>query len=182
MKYEIWKDVKGFEEKYEISSYGRLRNKKTNRILKMTNQYGNYFSVILYDENHKKSTKMHRLVAETFIPNPNNYLYVNHKDLNKQNNRVDNLEWCTQSENVKHALNNGVNIMKGFNNYNKNKFRNKYGFLSQYDKEHNLIATYTSLAEAYLKTGVCKRDILYVINGKRKTAGGYIWKCSKEVV
>lgn len=53
MKNEIWKDVVGFEDKYEISSFGRLRNKKTNRILKMTNQYGNYFSIILYDDEQK---------------------------------------------------------------------------------------------------------------------------------
>lgn len=182
MTKEIWKPVKTFETKYEISNLGNLKNIRTNKILKMTNKKKDYFRIILYDENHKRTTYIHRLVAETFIPNPNNFPIINHIDLNKQNNRVDNLEWCTQSHNTKDAISKGAKTMSGFNKYNKNKFNNKYGKLYQYDMKNNLINTFNNLEEAYIDTGVCKRNILQVINKQegRKQAGGYIWKCEKR--
>lgn len=181
---EEWRDIKGFEKKYEISNYGRIRNKITNHIYKNTNKYGNYFSIILYDETHKKSVRIHRLVAEHYIPNPNNYPCVNHLDLNKQNNHVDNLEWCTYSHNTKDAIKKGANTMSGFNNYNKNKFVNKYGKLYQYDKNMELINIFDNLNEACKETNVCRRNILQCINHepKRKTAGGFIWLSEKEVM
>lgn len=181
---EIWKPIKGFESKYEISNLGRLKNIKTNHILKMTNQYGDYFSVILYDETHKKSTRIHRLVAEHFIDNPNNYPCVNHKDMNKQNNCTDNLEWCTYSYNTKDAINKGANVLGGVMKHNKNKFYKKYGKLYQYDKNNNLLNTFYDTNEAHKKTGVCIRNILQVINHQqgRKQAGGYIWKSEREVL
>lgn len=181
---EIWKSIEDFADKYEISNLGRIKNKKTNHIYKNTNQYGDYFTIILYDEKHKRSTRIHREVAQAFIPNPNNYPCVNHKDLNKQNNNVDNLEWCTYSQNSLHALNNGIDIVKGLNNHNKNKFKNKYGKIYQYDKNNKLINIYNSLQEAYNETHTCTRNILQVINHEqgRKQANGFIWKCEKEVM
>ena len=181
---EIWKPIKDFEDKYEVSNLGRIRNIRTNHILKMTNQYGNYFSIILYDGVRRKTTRVHRLVAEAFIPNPNNYSCVNHKDMNKQNNCVDNLEWCTQSYNSNHAIQNGANTMSGFNRYNKNKAHKKYGFIYQFDKNNNFIAKYYSPLEASKMTGVCHRNILQVINHEegRTQAGGYIWLRESEVV
>lgn len=184
MKKEIWKLVNGFENKYAISNFGRIKNIRTNHILKMTNKYGDYFRIILYDETHKKSCYIHRLVAEHFLKNPNNYPCINHKDLDKQNNRVDNLEWCTYSYNTKDAISKGANTMAGFNKYNKNKFYNKYGKLFQLDKNRNVINVYETLEEAYNKTGICKRNILQVINHQegRKQAGGYIWLSEREVM
>lgn len=184
INFEIWKPIKDFESKYEISNLGRLRNKFNNHIYKFTNKNGDYFSAILYDDLHKKSVRIHRLVAETFIENPNNYPVVNHKDMNKQNNRADNLEWCTCSQNNIHAIKNGAKTMSGFNRYNKNKFKNKYGKIYQCDKEKNIIKIYNSLEEAYLETGVCKRNILHVMNHEegRTQAGGYVWLSEKEVV
>lgn len=181
---EVWKPIKGFEDKYEVSNFGRVRNKTTNHIYKMTNQYGDYFSIILYDGVKKKTTRVHRLVAEAFIPNPNNYSCVNHKDMNKQNNCVENLEWCTQSYNSNHAIQNGANTMSGFNRYNKNKAHKKYGFIYQFDKNNNFIAKYYSPLEASKMTGVCHRNILQVINHEegRTQAGGYIWLKESEVV
>jgi hypothetical protein len=181
---EIWKPIKEFENKYEISNLGRIRNIRTNHILKMTNQYGDYFSIILYDGEYKKSTRIHRLVAEAFIPNPNNYKYVNHKDMNKQNNCVDNLEWCTQSYNTKHAIENGANTMSGFNRYNKNKAYKKYGYIYQYNKNMEFIDKHYSPLEAHKKTGVCARNISQCINhqGGRKQAGGYIWLKESEAI
>lgn len=181
---EIWKPVKGFEDKYEISNLGKVKNKITNHIFKNTNQYGNYFSMVLYDGEKRKSVKIHRLVAQAFIPNPNNFKYVNHKDMNKQNNCVNNLEWCTQSYNTRHAISNGANTMSGFNKYNKNKAHKKYGYIYQFDKNDNFIAKYYSPLEASKITGVCSRNILQVINHEegRKQAGGYIWLKESEVV
>ena len=181
---EIWKDVYDFPQKYEISNKGRLKNKITNHIYKMTNRVGGYFTIILYDKNHKRTARIHRLVAEAFIDNPNNYPCVNHKDLNKQNNCVENLEWCTSSYNTKHAISSGIDITKGLNKHNKNKFKEKYGRLYQYDKDMQLMNIYENLDEAYRKTNICKRNILQCINHQqgRKQAGGYIWQCEKEVM
>lgn len=181
---EIWKEVADFPEKYEISSLGRIKNKITNYIYKNTNKNGDYFRFCLYDKNKKRTCLIHREVAKAFIPNPNNLPCVNHKDLNKQNNNVENLEWCTVAYNTKHAIFNGVDVMKGFNGYNKNKFFKKYGNLYQYDKNMQLVNIYENLNDAYEKTGICKRNILQCINHQegRKQAGGYIWRCGKEMM
>ena len=181
---EIWKPIEDFKNKYEISNLGRIKNIQTNRILKMTNQYGNYFSIILYDKTHKRNAKIHREVAQAFIPNPNNYPCINHKDLNKQNNCVDNLEWCTYSYNTKDAIKKGANTMSGFNRYNKEKAHKKYGYIYQYDLSMKYINKYYSPLEASKATGVCHRNILQVINHQegRVQAGGYIWLCEKKAM
>lgn len=182
MSKEIWKSVKSFENKYAISNKGRLKNIQNGHIYKNTNQFGDYFSVVLYDNEKKKSVRIHRLVAEAFILNPNNFKYVNHKDRNKQNNCVENLEWCTQSYNTIHAIQNGANTLCGMLKYNKNKCHNKYGNIYQYDKSKNLLNIFYDIKQASEYTGVCSRDILHCINNepKRKSAGGYIWE--SEVV
>lgn len=181
---EIWKDSPYFPEKYEISNMGNLRNKERNHIYKNTNKNGDYFSIVLTYKGMKKSTRIHRLVAETFIPNPNKYPCVNHKDFNKQNNKVDNLEWCTYSDNTKHAIKNNKECLRGIKRYNRNKSFNKYGYIYQYDKNNNFIGKYRDTQEAYKKTGVCSRNILQCINKQqgRTQAGGYVWKSQKEVV
>lgn len=113
---EIWKNVKEFNGLYEVSSDGRMKSYKRykeGKILKLSKYSNGYLFVKLSPMNthrgeYKKAYSVHRLVAETFIPNPNNYPCVNHKDGNKQNNNVDNLEWCTYSYNLKHAIEIGV--------------------------------------------------------------------------
>jgi predicted XRE-type DNA-binding protein len=121
---EIWKPIKGFEGRYEVSNLGRVKSldmevfngrayyNKTGRILKVSKS-GNYQVVSL-----GKSTRrlVHRIVAETFLENPHDKKTVNHKDGNKDNNKVDNLEWLTQKENNLHARINGLNNVKGENN------------------------------------------------------------------
>lgn len=128
---EIWVDVKGYEGCYEVSSYGNVRSlervvvKKNGvaqhvkrKILKpIKNEFG-YLRVNLYKEDFKmKCTRVHRLVAMSFIPNPENKKTVNHNDGYKQNNRIENLEWATCSENCIHAYATGLS--KG-HNPNKN--------------------------------------------------------------
>lgn len=96
---------------FEISNYGRFRNSKTNHILAQNKTKNGYMLVTIKDIQNKSKYKafyIHRLVAQAFIPNPNNLPQVNHKDGNKLNNCVDNLEWCTHSENMQHALRTGL--------------------------------------------------------------------------
>lgn len=98
---EIWKPVVGLEEYFEISNLGRLKRK--DRILKATNDRG-YLKIKLSVNGKRYLRYIHRLVAEAFIPNPNNYKEVNHKDSNPENNRVDNLEWCDRRYNLDYMV------------------------------------------------------------------------------
>lgn len=106
---EIWKDVVGYEGLYQVSNLGRVRNIKRLNILKphYDGQH-RYLQVCLCKNGHPKNLLLHRVVAKTFIPSELDNLEVNHKDGNKTNNNVDNLEWCTRSENLEHAVNNGL--------------------------------------------------------------------------
>ena len=110
---EIWKYINGYFGRYEVSSFGRVkshiyRGHPLTRILKLSIDTGGYPIVKLYFNKKSRTTKVHRLVAEAFILNPNRLPQVNHKDGNKQNNNVDNLEWCTCLENQKHAWRIGI--------------------------------------------------------------------------
>ena len=101
---EIWKDIEGYEGLYQVSNLGRVKSLyKKEKILKLGAVSSGYFFVHLYKMRKLKVIRVHRLVALTFVPNTENKLEVNHKDGNKQNNRADNLEWATKSENVKHS-------------------------------------------------------------------------------
>ena len=98
---EVWKELTDFSN-YEISSFGNLRNKNTKKHLKSSSK-GGYLSTCIKNNNSKqKSIKIHRLVALTFIPNPENKYTVNHKDHNKSNNNINNLEWATITEQNQH--------------------------------------------------------------------------------
>ena len=101
---EIWKDVKGYEGLYQISSDGQVYSIKRKRILKPINSHHGYKRIRLYtDSQNWKTFALHRLVAINFIPNPDNYPEVNHKDENHSNNNVDNLEWCTRDYNINYG-------------------------------------------------------------------------------
>lgn len=98
---EIWKDVYGFEERYMISSFGNLYSKLRKRVLKPALDKDGYRHITLYNKDFHKFFRMNRMVAINFISNPNNLPQVNHKDHTKNNDRVDNLEWCEDYENQK---------------------------------------------------------------------------------
>ena len=112
---EIWKDIKNYEGIYQVSNLGRVRSltrkvKTFNglrttkgQLLKPLKTNRNYFRVDLKQNQKNKYISIHRLVAEAFIPNPNNYPVINHIDGDTSNNKIDNLEWCTQSHNIKEA-------------------------------------------------------------------------------
>lgn len=103
---EVWKDIEGFEGLYQVSNLGRIKSLKKNLIRKISDNGNGYKNVSLYkDKNH--IYYIHRLVAITFIDNPENKPCVNHLDHDKSNNRVDNLEWCTYSENTQDGISKG---------------------------------------------------------------------------
>jgi hypothetical protein len=121
---EIWKNIKGFEGLYQISNLGRVKSLKRvvnyckesksrtkkhtvdEKIKKGTQKGNGYLHLSLYKNNIGYNRYIHRLVAEAFLPNPNNYKTVNHKNLNKKDNRVENLEWCSYLDNNMHAREN----------------------------------------------------------------------------
>ena len=104
---EIWKDCKGYEGKYQVSNFGRVWNANNQRYLKPWISKGGYYLVNLISKNGKiKHESIHRLVAIAFIDNPCNYPQVNHKDEDKTNNRVDNLEWCDSKYNNNYGTRN----------------------------------------------------------------------------
>lgn len=113
---EIWKPLVGYETEYLISSYGRLKSIKHGKSVMLKphiNTRNGYVYYLVSKNGKSKNSRAHRLVALTFIPTSNTKLQVNHKDGNKTNNRVDNLEWCTQSENMIHAYKMGLEKPRG---------------------------------------------------------------------
>lgn len=99
---EEWRDIKGYEGLYQVSNKGNVRHVKFNRLLKPSKS-GQYSIAILSKGGKKVGKSVHRLVAEAFIPNPNNLPVINHIDQDKHNNTVENLEWCTQSYNIRYS-------------------------------------------------------------------------------
>lgn len=105
---QIWKDIPGYEGKYQVSNTGRVRSLNYGRtgkikVLKQGTKDNGYKVVVIYKNGKRKKYLVHRLVAQAFIPNPNNYPIINHKDENKTNNAVWNLEWCTYEYNVNYG-------------------------------------------------------------------------------
>lgn len=184
---EIWKDIKEYEGLYQVSNLGRVKrlekeeifysNRHKNivkrickeKILKCSASKNNYLCICLYDNGRNKYTSIHRLVAESFIPNIENKPQVNHKDGNKQNNKVDNLEWCTGKENMQHAQKEGLT-----------KIPKKE--VIQYDLDGNYVKKWDSI------TGFLKQNnknlkcsgITSCCQGKQKTAYGFKWKYVEE--
>lgn len=156
---EKWLPVVGYEGLYEVSSLGRVRSLPRNttkgKILAQQITKFGYLKVALVKNNVPKFFQVHRLVAISFIPNPNNLPQVNHINENKLDNRVENLEWCTAKYNM---------------NYSNAKR------VAQNTLDEKLVAIYPSLIEASNQTGFWYGNISRCCLGKRKTAYGYIWK------
>lgn len=125
--------------------------------------------MVLCKEQHKTKT-IHRLLAEAFIPNPDNKPCVNHINGIKTDNRIENLEWCTYSENTRHAID-IIHTNKGPIG-NKNHCKQ----ILQYDKEHNFLKQWDSLTEASRFYGITIESISHCLKNKTKTAAGYIWR------
>ena len=116
---EIWKDIPGYEGKYKVSNLGNIVSYKTNKKCYFSDSK-NYKRVLLYKNGKAFGYSVHRIVAQAFLPNPNNYPCVNHIDCDGSNNKVDNLEWCTYKENndyrdgnIKRNIRFAINSIKG---------------------------------------------------------------------
>lgn len=191
MMREIWKDVPGWEGVYQVSNRGRMKSFKADpsgKVMSLRNKTGDYIRIVLQKRGRKQETVLvHRLVANVFIPNPLNLPVVNHKDGNKQNNSASNLEWCTNSYNVRHSIN--MHPMQCVSMVYYNKFERPKS-IAQIDKDGNILAVYWSARMAQVSTGICSRNILQVANRTpfnkkgqtRKTAGGYVWRFESEVI
>jgi len=107
-----WKPVKGYEGLYEVSDAGDVFSVRTGRMMKSSMTSHGYMRVVIQVDGKQSMKHCHRLVAEAFIPNPDNLPQVNHIDGNRLNNHVSNLEWCTPSENLKHAYRTGLKKRK----------------------------------------------------------------------
>lgn len=111
----MWKDIRGFEGIYQVNEQGEIKNVKTNKSRKLSIKNNGYVYVDLYKNGKGKWYRVHRIVAETFIPNPNNFPAVMHLDNDKSNNSVGNLKWGTVSENTQQAYDDGlIDLCKDF--------------------------------------------------------------------
>lgn len=180
---EEWQNIKNYST-YMISNYGRVKSlekiSRTNgriyptKILKNHINTKGYYDVDLCENGIQRRHRVHRLVAEAFIVNKYKKPQVNHIDCNKQNNRIDNLEWCDNSENQKHAFTNGLN------------HRERYGAsprakrVNQYDMNGNLIRQWDCIIRIYEECGYSDGYISQCCKGKYKQAYGYVWKYEEE--
>ena len=175
---EIWKDIEGYEGRYQVSNFGNVRSvdrvftdtlgRKVNRKGKLLkcDTNGRYKLVRLYNISQGKviALLVHRLVAQAFIPNPDNLPCVNHKDEDKTNNSVDNLEWCTYQYN------------NSYNDKGRRISATKSKPVYQFDLNGNLIKEWKSMAEAGKSLGIDAGNISAACSGKLKTYKGFIWK------
>ena len=185
---ELWSNIDGFNSKYLISSLGRIKikdntSKRINngvlcnyhqkemiKSIKINDNKNEYVRVSLVHngDNKTKTVYIHRLVAKAFIPNPKNLPEVNHINGKKSDNRIDNLEWCDKSYNMKHAIE-----TLGFK-ANVSYLHDKRP-VYQLDKDTNeIIKSFDSISQAIKETGIT--HISGVCLGNRRTAGGFKWK------
>ena len=188
---EIWKDIKGFEGIYQISNLGNIksltRSVKTfngfrtskGQTLKPLKTKNGYLRICLKSHQKNFYFSVHRLVAEAFIPNPNSYPVINHKDNNPLNNNVNNLEWCTQSYNVKYSYTNG-NAKPTSGCFKKGNIPHNLTKVSQYDKKGNFINTYNSVKLAAKAIGQTPTSIFNCLAGRTKYTAGYIWRYANK--
>lgn len=184
LENEIWKDIPDFDGKYQLSNKGRIKSfyfDEEGTLLKTTIDRNGYIKIRLKNKEYY----VHRLVALLFVPNPYFYKEINHKDGNKENNCCENLEWCTRSENVKHAFANGLKENR------KGSESNAAKSFYQFDKQGNLIRRWGSLVECagYLekldaKNGPAKdirKRLTATLHNRHKSCCGFLFSFEDSV-
>lgn len=184
---EIWRDVKDFEGLYQVSNLGRVRSLpryvkaskggtylKEGCIMRQFELRGHYLQVHLSKDGKKKDMKVHRLVAMAFIPNPDNLPQINHKDYDRQNNRLENLEWCDAKYNSNYsACHRPKTLPRG----KDNKLARP---IDMFDMQGNYKRSFYGAAEACRETGISFSSICSCLRNEKFSAGGYLWKLSSE--
>lgn len=172
----MWKSIDGYEGYYEVSDDGRVRSldryvdsfggrkrKLKGKTMKLTIAANGYYVVNLRRDRTSKVCCVHVLVANAFIENKESLPTVNHKDGNKLNNRVSNLEWVSYGDNNIHALSHELRKPRGVS-------------VIQFNMNNEYIAEYRSVTEAYRETGISRESISQCVNNYTHSAGGYLWK------
>jgi hypothetical protein len=188
---EKWADITGYEGLYQVSNWGKVKSisrtiRRSNgrlhtvkeKYLKLFPDNCGYMVAYLNKSGKKHNFRVHRLVAKAFIPNLKNKPQVNHKDGNKTNNNVENLEWCTNGENQIHAFQNGLNHHKSLFGCDNPTSKE----IIMCDLNGNEIERFGSITEASRTIGIPDTNIITVAKGTKghKTAGGYVWKYANE--
>lgn len=175
---EIWKNIDGYDGKYQVSNLGNVKSYKN---LKKELCKNGYLRVTLYKEGKAKRFLVHRLVANTFLENKSNKPQVNHIDGNKTNNQINNLEWVTSSENNKHAhkigLNKGSYGMLG----KKGQLNKKSKIILQYSLEGVFIKKWYGFYEIKRELNINISNIVACCKKRRTKAKGYIWKYEEGI-
>lgn len=163
---EIWCPIKGYGGLYQVSDQGRVRSLKFGKelILKSARDKGGYLMVAICKNGEQKTYRIHRLVAQTFIPNPDNLPEVNHKDEDKTNNSVQNLEWCSSKYNV------------NFGTRTRRMSEKRSKPVLQYTKSGEFVKEWKSATDVQRNLGFAKQHISDCCTGRYKSANGYIWK------
>lgn len=187
MEQEIWKDIEGYENLYQVSSMGRIkslhyRKGKSEGYLSFYDNNQGYPLVTLCKNKKQVKTQVSRIVAKAFIPNPDNKPFVDHIDTNPHNNNVDNLRWVTQKENCNNTLT--LQHYSERSGPNKEKF-GKDSPLSkvtiQYNLQGDIIKIWDCLMDIKRNTNYDIGHISSVCKGKRKSAYGYKWEYKEKV-
>lgn len=165
MVTEIWRDIDVCQWKYEVSSFGNIRHKKNKKNLTQNLAFW-YVHQTLSDNGYPKRFRLHRIIAQVFIPNANNKPYVNHKNWIKHDNRIENLEWVTASENNQHSH---KELNQKTNNWQRKP-------IVQYDKEMNKIAEYEWVSIAGRSLWIAHQQISNNLVMKQQYCHGFIFK------
>ena len=182
---EIWKNIEGYPN-YQVSNMGRVKRlstgyyRRTEKILKPQLQNNGYLHIKLSQKDKTKCILVHRLVAQVFIPNPNNLPQVNHINEDKTDNRVENLEWCTQKYNINYGngISKRVKTNKENGTYKKigeinSKIRSKS--ILQFSKDNSFIRKWDCIMDVQRELGYDNKQICSCLKNRQKTAKGFKW-------
>lgn len=170
---EIWKDIDGYEGLYKVSNKGRVYSHISNKVLKRYCSSNGYEHVNLTKNNNSRYLITHRLVAEAFVENEQNYPCVNHKDEDIRNNSADNLEWCTYQYNSYYGTR--IDRITSLIDYKEVGRKNSKSIL-QFNLDGSFVKRWDSITNCKGETGYDKSNIVKCCRGKIKSAYGYVWR------